>query len=395
MGTSKARKANAMGRPINLLSPTRLHKLAIGMHSDGGGLYFARKSAHGASWVFRFARQGRTHDLGLGPFPAITLADARELATGLRRKLAHGVDILAERREIVPVKVSMTLGTAIAQYMESRSDLSAKTLTNWRLALAHAEPLYSLDVAKLSTADLMLVLKPLWTAKTDTASRMRQRLETVLDWAKVQGLREGDNPARWNGHIDQLLPRPSKVSPVQHHAALPWRDLPGVFSAIASDHAGQALRFCILTATRSVETIGAQWAEFDLPNRLWTIPAERTKMRKEHKVPLSDAALAILAALPRLMDSVFPALHADSLRLTLAKATKADCVVHGMRSTFADWAADSGWPTHVTELSLAHAVKGVEGVYRRTDLLERRTAQMQAWAAHCHALASGHLRSVA
>ncbi len=251
----------------------------------------------------------------------------------------------------------------------------------------------------VDTALVLKVLEPIWTEKSETATRVRGRIEAVLDWAKAREFRDGDNPARWKGHLDKLLPARSKVARVRHHPALPYQDIPAFMEALrARDGIGaRALEFVIMTATRTSETIKTKWSEIDVDERAWTIPAERMKGDREHRVPLSDRALVILADLPREADFVFPGAReaAPLSNMAMLKVLKSmghdDLTVHGFRSTFRDWAAETtAYPAHVAEMALAHAVSDqVEAAYRRGDLFEKRRKLMADWSAYCSLSAGG------
>jgi integrase len=269
-----------------------------------------------------------------------------------------------------------------------------KHRAQWKATLAtYAYPMFGdLSVAAVDNGLVLKVLEPLWTTKPETAGRVRGRIEAVLDWAKARGYREGENPARWRGHLDKLLPNRRKVRAVKNHAAMPYRDIPD-FMAELRDHTGvsaRALEFAILTAGRTSEVIGATWSEIDLKSGVWTIPASRMKAGKEHRVPLSAPALELLKALPREGQHVFMGGRAgkplsNMALLELMRGMKPGFVPHGFRSTFRDWAAETtAFPSEVVEMALAHAISSkVEAAYRRGDLFEKRRALMTAWAHHC------------
>lgn len=252
-----------------------------------------------------------------------------------------------------------------------------------------------LPVAAIDTALVMKIVEPLWSTKTETASRVRGRIELILDWAAARGYRAGDNPARWRGHLDKLLPARTKVRKVKHHAALPYGDLPAFMAGLRGREgvSARCLEFVILTAARTGEAVGARWAEIDLAAKVWTVPAERMKAHREHKVPLSQRAVEILEGLPREGDYVFPGGKADkplsnmALLATLRRMERPDLTGHGFRSTFRDWCAEqTAFPAEVAEMALAHVVSDkVEAAYRRGDLFRKRAQLMDAWGRYCGA----------
>ena len=274
---------------------------------------------------------------------------------------------------------------------------NGKHRDQWSNTLAtYVNPVFgSLPVQNIDTALVMKAIEPIWSEKPETASRVRGRIEAILDWATARGFRVGENPARWRGHLDKLLPKKTKVRRVEHHAALPFAEM-GTFLAELRKQSGvgaRALEFAILTAARTGEAIGARWEELDLTERTWTIPAERMKAEKEHRVPLSDAAHPILEELAKVRhdDFVFPGDRADrplsnmAMTMTLRRMGRGDLTVHGFRSSFRDWAAErTGFPAEVAEMALAHTVADkVEAAYRRGDLFQKRRQLMEAWARFC------------
>jgi integrase len=388
-----ARAAETMKRP--------------GFHAAGGvaGLYLAITGEGGRSWVFRYSYGGRRRDMGLGPFGVVGLAEARELAMAARRQILAGIDPLEERRGArdksrLAAARAMTFRQCADAYIAAHEAgwRSTKNLQSWQGSLRdHAYPVIGdLSVAAIDTALVMRVLQPIWATKTETASRVRGRIESVLDWAAVSGYRQGDNPARWKGHLDNLLPARTKVHRVEHHAALPYAEIGGFIVELQqkSSIPARALEFLILTAARSGEVIGARWDEFDLAERVWTIPASRMKAGREHRVPLSDTAMAILFAMLEIRrgDYVFTGAHGGmmgqmALRRVASgrRAGGGDLTAHGFRSSFRDWAAErTAFPGEVAEMALAHAVGDkVEAAYRRGDLFEKRRQLAEAWATFC------------
>jgi integrase len=375
-----------------------------GRYCDGGGLYLyvpTTKFRGGKRWVFRWRDKltGKTRDKGLGPVSDVTLIQAREKAAEYRQQVRDGIDpIDAAREKLAAAKVEgarlVTFGQCATRYMDAHRDgwRNAKHAAQWQSTLdTYAAILQPLPVDKIDTGLVLKVLEPIWTTKTETATRVRQRIEAVLSWATARKLRSGENPARWRGHLENLLAKPTKLKKVEHRAALPYTDA-GTFMAELREQKGLgalALELQILTACRPGEVAGAQWAEFDLDAATWTIPGERMKAGKEHRVPLSPPAVALLRELPRVNAFVFPGPKKGQSLTTAAmlkalRTARPGFDAHGFRSTFRDWAADqTAYPRDVAEAALAHAVQGVEAVYRRTDLLSKRARLMADWAKYC------------
>lgn len=374
-----------------------------GKHPDGGGLYLQVSEWGTKAWLFRYERANRDRWMGLGPYPLISLAEAREKAVAARKALLAGVDPLtakSERRiaQRVDDAKAMTFDQCAAVYIKSHAAgwKNEKHTAQWTATLKnYASPIFgALPVAAIDTALVMKVLEPVWSEKTETASRVRGRIESVLAWATVRGYRSGDNPARWKGHLDQLLPPRSKVRKVEHHSALPYVELPAFMAALRARDSvsARALEVTILTAARTSETVKAVWAEIDLQVRVWTIPGDRMKAGREHRVPLSDRAIEILKALPREGDFVFIGARKGSslsnmAMLELMRGMRTGFVPHGFRSTFRDWAAErTNFPREVAEAALAHVVGDkVEAAYRRGDLFDKRRQLMTVWAEYCSA----------
>lgn len=372
-----------------------------GLHGDGAGLWLKVTDGGSKSWILRYHFGGKERWMGLGPYPDFPLADARDRAAEARRKVRSGIDPIEERQQLAAEKrattaKAVTFDWCAAQYITAHAPswANAKHADQWRNTLAtYATPVIgALGVARIDTGHIMRVLEPIWTEKAETASRLRGRLESVLDWATVRKFRVGDNPARWKGHLDNLLPKRSKAQRVQHHPALPWREI-GAFLAALRQQEGvgaQALELAILTAARSGEVRGMTWAELDLATGLWTVPAGRMKAGKEHRVPLAERAIAILKAAPRDGDLVFQGragkpLSDITLTAVLRRMGRNDITVHGFRSSFRDWAAEStNYPREMAEMALAHTVGDkVEAAYRRGDMFEKRRRMMADWAKHC------------
>jgi integrase len=368
------------------------------MLPDGGSLYLRvshSTSVFGGfnkSWVFRYERDGKRRDLGLGPYPTITLAMAREKAHALRVKLIDGIDPAGEREQRQAERLAQRAAEAKAMTFRQcavacisaheASWRNAEHRRQWSSSLEqYVYPVFGdLPVDQIDVAHVVKVLDPIWSTIPETASRVRGRIEKVLGWATVRGFRSGDNPARWRGHLEELFSAKAKAN---HHAALPYTELPAFMCELRGRDnlsGGPALEFLILTAARSGEVLGATWDEIDLAARTWTIPGERMKAGKAHKVPLSDRALEILRSLPRTDARVFP-IHKKSFAWVL-DSLHVDVTTHGFRSSFRDWAAErTNFAREVCEQALAHAIPDkVEAAYRRGDLFEKRRHLMEAWA---------------
>lgn len=340
--------------------------------------------------------------MGLGGYPDVTLAGAREAARRAREKVKAGVDPIEEARAArsglrAAQASALTFEQASRAYIASHEAgwRNAKHAQQWRNTLeSYAYPLVgSLLVRDVALPHVISVLEPIWRTKTETASRLRGRLEQVLDWSAARGLRDGPNPARWRGHLDKILPRPSKVARPGHHAALQLDGMPDFMERLraVAGMGARALEFAILTAARSGEVRGATWAELDLSTAVWKVPAERMKSGKEHRVPLSHAALMLLKGLPRMAGEewVFPSARGGQLSdMTLTavlRRMQVDAVPHGFRSTFRDWCSErTDYPNEVAEMALAHAIGDkVEAAYRRGDLFDKRRRMMDDWALFC------------
>ncbi|MHB8353810.1 MAG: tyrosine-type recombinase/integrase [Burkholderiales bacterium] len=375
-----------------------------GLHAVGGapGLCLQVSPAGGRSWVLRVRMGGRRRDLGLGGYPAVTLAEARVEARRLRERIRQGIDPVAERTaaraSLAAVRArALTFMAAARRCHQAKAQefRNAKHAREWLATLdRYAFPVIGgLDVAVIDLTHVLNVLQPIWSTKTETATRVRQRIEAVLTWATVSGHRHGENPARWRGHLDALLPKPRKLKRVQHHRALPWQEI-GAFMRrlrVCEGLAARALDFVILTAARSGEVRGARWEEMDLDARLWTVPAERIKAGRTHLVPLSRDAVALLRALPQLADVpyVFPSTRgtplSDMALLQVCRRLAVDAVPHGFRSTFKDYARSCTlFLDEVSELALAHVNSdATRAAYARDELLPQRRKLMDAWAKFC------------
>ena len=385
---------------------------------DGGGLWLQVRSAEAKSWIFRYRYAGKADNMGLGPVRLISLAMARDMAIDAARLVRVGIDPKSHRDEAkaAAVGAGMTFRKAAEAYIAEKvtGKLSAKHAAQWPSTMeTYVYPLIgSKNVAAITAADVKRVLMrdDLWETKAETAGRVRGRIEAVLDNATAHKWRKGDNPARWKGSMKHLLPAQSAAATVEHHPALPWKDVASFLVTLRAQRGvpARALEFTILTAARSGETFGATWVEMDLAGKLWTVPAERMKMKREHRVPLSDAAVALLRALLPLRDRelgdyVFPGgkvgkpLSNMAMTATLRRMDRGDITAHGFRSTFRDWCSDAtDTPREVAEAALAHAVGDkVEAAYRRSDALTKRAALMTQWAAFCASSAAPAAAEVA
>lgn len=390
----------------------RLNALAIananreGNLHDGGGLYLRVRADGSKSWAFRYTLAGRKHWMSLGPLRDVSLSEAREQARQLRNKVRDGFDPLGERRarqSLAAEQTSRTFDAVAALYIEAHATewKNAKHRQQWANTLAtYASPaIGARPVSEISLLDIRRVLDPIWTTKPETASRLRGRIEAVLAYATVHGWRSGDNPARWQGFLDQIYAPKTKVRAVKHHAALPYREIPAFMAALRERDAVSArcLEFLTLTATRSGEARGARWDEIDFDAALWIIPPPRMKMKREHRIPLAPRAVEILRTMAdrsRRHDGlIFPG-AAGAKPMTDAALSKAlavvreDVTVHGMRSAFRDWAAEmTSFPREICEVALAHVNKDrTEAAYQRGDLLAKRRQLMEAWADYCAGL---------
>lgn len=374
-----------------------------GRHRVGGvtGLVLQVSEAGGRSWILRAAVGGRRRDIGLGGFPDVPLARAREKAREIREQIEIGLDPLevrrAERgRNLSAHTTSVTFDACAKLYLASQRGAwkNAKHRQQWETTLArYAGPvLGSMNVQDIALAHILRVLEPIWREKPETAKRLQGRIEKVLAWATVHGYRSGDNPARWHNHLDQALPKPGALRAVKHHAAIAIDAAPGFFAALRErDGMGaRALEFLVLTAARSGEVRGATWDEIDLDKGVWIVPSERMKGKRAHTVPLSGPAADLLRNLPRyagISALVFPGAAgrplSDMSLTAVMRRMGLDATVHGFRSTFKDWAAErTSFPNEVSEMCLAHAIGSkVEAAYRRGVLLEKRREMVSEWAA--------------
>lgn len=373
-----------------------------GAVADGDGLYLKIGPTGAASWQFRYQIAGKRRMMGLGACSVLTLAEARDKAAEARKLAKQGIDPLESRKaaEVAEKAAVTTFREAALDYIESHRAgwRNAKHGQQWANTLAqYVYPKFGdKPVGGVSTEDVLGALKPIWTDKPETANRVRNRIELVLDAARAKGLATGINPAAWRGHLDKLLPKRTKASK-GHHAAMDYRDVPAFYKRLTTERdslSAAALQLTILTACRTSEVLLATWDEFDLDNRLWTIPARRMKAAVAHRVPLSDEAMKLLDTIKRMGKSkgyLFPGAKAGkplsnmAMTMALRKLGHGDLTVHGFRSSFRDWCAEeTHYPNIVAEQALAHTVGDkVEAAYRRGDLLDKRRAMMEDWATYC------------
>jgi integrase len=386
-----------VARQINRLNGRAVATLTEnGRHADGGGLYLSISPNGGRRWVFLYRWHGKPTEIGLGSARDVTLARARELAKDARGRLAERINPKEVRKPVQGAMFGECADRLIAAMRPSWRN--GKHAAQWEMTLReYATPLRRLPVHTITTDDILSVLKPLWNEKPETASRLRGRIERVLDSAKAQGLHSGENPARWRGHLDQLLPKRQRLTR-GNHAAMNYGDIPAFIGDLQSRGATAALEleFTILTAARRGEVLGARWDEFELERAVWTLPAHRMKAGREHRVPLSGRALAIVKAQRQAAEGrefVFSGhkpgkpLSGEALGMVLWRMKLEHVTVHGFRSAFRDWAAEcTNFTNEVCEAALAHTVTNkVEAAYRRGDLFEKRRKLMDAWAAFCSA----------
>jgi integrase len=406
-----------MARPMNKLSVkfTEKQDLKPGLYGDGGGLYLQVSDFKTKAWVFRYMMAGRARKMGLGDFELVALKDARKKRDAAYGLVVDGVDPIEERKERKATKAAetakaLTFKECAEGYIAAHKAgwKSAKHADQWAATLVtYAYPVIGkLPVQMIETAHVMKIVEPIWKDKTETASRVRGRIEKILDRAKALKLRSGENPAAWRGHLDQLLPAKSQVSPVENHPALPYAELPNFMAKLRAKEgvSARALEFTILTVARTGDTIGATRKEIHKAEKLWTVPAARVKGKKgarkrDHVVPLTKQALAAIDAVPVEGSYIFPGgkegaglSNAAMSELLKGMGYSPDyATVHGFRSTFKDWAGDlTAYPNEMSEIAMAHTVDDkVEAAYRRSDMRERRRRMMADWAAFCGGKAVG------
>ena len=416
-----------MSRPQAKLSALQVTKLSKpGLYGDGGGLTLQITQAGAKSWLFRFMREGKAHGMGLGATHTVSLAEARVKALEARKLLADGLNPLTVKKQkqlaaTLERAKTMTFDQCASAYIEAHKSSwkNAKHIDQWTNTLAtYVSPVIGrLPVAEIDTALVVKCLSPIWQAKTETASRLRGRIESVLGWATTSGYRTGENPARWKGHLENLLANISKSSRTKNHPSLPWQRIRDFMAALKAreGNAARAMEFSIITACRSGEVRGAQWSEFDFNEKVWSIPAERMKARREHQVPLSQAALAILASMQpeyvalneqesdsatskiifagtkgqalsdMSLTAVIRRMNSDKDKPTWVDANGDGITVHGFRSTFRMWAAETtSYPREVAEHALAHQLPdAVERAYQRGTQFSKRRSLMAEWGAYC------------
>lgn len=384
-----------MARHIHRLSARAVATLTkVGRHADGNGLYLSISANGGRRWVYLYRNGGKLKEKGLGSARAVTLAEARVKADTVRKQLQSGLDPIQEGRKVAGV---MTFSECATAFIASNKTAwrNAKHRQQWSNTIdSYANPIIGkMAVNAVAVGDVLKVIEPIWSEKTETASRVRGRMESVLDWAAARGYRSSENPARWRGHLDKLLPAPRKVTKVTHHPALPFEEIPQFVVALRKrkGNGALALEFTILTAARTGETIGARWNEIDIPKRIWTVPAGRMKAEVEHMVPLAARAMEILRSLPHDSEFVFPSENPESplsnmaLLAVLSRMKRDDITTHGFRSTFKDWASEvTNFPSELVEMALAHTIENkTEAAYRRGKLLMKRRHLMAVWDKYC------------
>jgi integrase len=386
------------------LTALAVARAGAGFHGDGDGLYLQVGRAGSRSWIFRYALDGRERYLGLGSAKAISLKEARELAAQARVLRAKKIDPIDQRRaDRLAARLRSAKGVTFSSCARSYIDAheagwrNVKHAAQWGSTLeTYAYPVIGhLPVQAVDTDLVLRIIEPLWRTRTETASRLRGRIEAILDWATVREYRQGANPARWRGHLDKLLPAKAKVAAIEHHAALPYNDIPAFMTEVRArpSTSARCLEFTILTAARTGEAINARWFEIDLVNGIWTIPATRMKMGVEHRVPLAPRAIAILKELYNQRAGEFVFANVSTGRplsnMTMLKVLmlmgRQDLTVHGFRSTFTDWAHEcTEFSDVVIDMALAHKVGDkVQAAYRRGDLFEKRRKLMEAWGEYC------------
>lgn len=384
------------------LTARKVETAKPGKYGDGEGLQLAVSPSGARKWVLRFQWQGKAREMGLGAFPLVSLEQARDAAREARKLAKAGIDPIADNKREKTVPTFGELADTVAADL-SEGFRNEKHKAQWKMTLeVYAKPLRSLSVNAIETADVLAVLKPLWTAKPETASRLRGRIEKVLNAAKAKGFRSGENPAAWRGHLENLLPKQSMLTR-GHHAAMPYADVPAFIAKLRERDAtaALALEFTILTAARTGETLEAEWSEFDLHAKVWTVPAPHMKTGRVHRVPLSERAVEILRALEkeRVSKFVFPGQKADrplsgmAMEMVLRRMKVENATVHGFRSSFRDWAGnETPFPRDLAETALSHVIGDkAEQAYRRGDALEKRRALMEAWASYCEPSAASNV----
>jgi len=386
-----------------MLTQRKVERAKPGRYGDGHGLYLVVHNANNKSYVFRYERDGRERWMGLGPIHTVDLKQARSKAREARLLLLEGVDPLDHRKaQRVALKAAkaklLTFAEAARRYFDQHESKwrNATHRKQWLTTLKSVFPvLGDMPVGEIDTPAVLRAIEPHWLSKTETMARTRGRIEAVLDWCTVRGYRSGDNPARWKGHLAEVLPKRSQVAKVEHHPALSYRELPAFLAGLRQREGvgARALEFLILTAARTGEVLGAKWDEFDLTNKMWTVPAGRMKSGAEHRVALSQRAVELLRSLPTEDGNIFvfigprpgSGLSGAIMTQVLRRMGCADVSVHGMRSTFRDWCAEqTNFPRELAELALAHRVGDkTERAYQRADMIKKRFMLAEAWAKYC------------
>ncbi|MCP3679158.1 MAG: tyrosine-type recombinase/integrase [Gammaproteobacteria bacterium] len=386
--------------PLCKLTPRKVITASTGKYEDGGGLRLIVSKAGGKKWILRFTINGKRREMGLGGFPAVSLGDARNKAAKCRQQVLQGFDPIAVRHKMPTTAPTFTM--CAARYIKSqrRGWKNRKHAKQWASTLrTYACPVIGAKVIdSIETQDILSILTPIWTTKTETAKRLQGRMENIFDYALAHKYREGLNPAQWRGYLDKLLPKPARVKKVAHHPAMPHYEACQFIAELKDNNSNSslALQFLILTATRTSEVLQAQWHEIDTANNIWTIPAERMKTKREHRVPLSRQSMEIINKLPSVAGN--PYLFTGARRgrslsnmalLQLMRGMgygvggdRGNYVPHGFRSSFRDWSGEiSSYPRDVAEMALAHVIANkVEAAYRRGDLFSKRSNMMQDWA---------------
>ncbi len=389
---------------IHKLSPQRVKNAPPGKYEDGAGLRLVVSKSGAKKWVLRYTLKGNRREMGLGSYPDVSLAMARQLASEQRKLAITGIDPIAERRSAEIIIPSFT--SCAARYIRAHRQgwKNKKHGRQWVSTLkTYARPIIGdVGVDAIKTEEIIKILSPIWSSKTETAKRLQGRIENILDYAAAHRYRESTNPARWRGHLDKLLARPSRVKKVQHHPAMPYDQLPDFFSQLSKNESvsAKALLFLLLTATRTSEVLKAEWSEIDKKKAVWTIPAARMKSGNEHRIPLSTQAVALLNNLVTVKDNphLFPGAKQGKPLSNMAllqimrgmgygvKGANGNYVPHGFRSSFRDWTGEvTSYPRDVAEMALAHVIENkVEAAYRRGDLFEKRRKMMQEWASYVY-----------
>lgn len=394
---------------IHKLNPRKVATVGAGKYEDGGGLRLVVSSTGARKWVLRYTIHGKRREMGLGSMSEVSLAQAREDAALYRGLAKKGIDPIAHRDSTM-VAVP-TFSECAAEYIESHKSSwsNQKHIAQWSSTIkTYVEPVVGArSVDAVTTEDLLKILRPIWESKTETAKRVQGRIENILDYAAAHNFRNHVNPARWRGHLDKLLPKPSKLKKERHHPAMPYQEISEFYLGLSDrdSYSSYALRLLILTATRTSEVLNATWGEFNLEDKVWVIPADRMKMKREHRIPLSDAAMSVIDKVVEikrgqylfpsgkrkrdpvgggLIDASLSNMALLQLMRKLGYGVNGDMgpyVPHGFRSSFRDWSGEvSSYPRDVAEMALAHTIQNkVEAAYRRGDLFEKRKKMMQEW----------------